>query len=94
MQRIFSVPVTAIVQVPPLAGTNIGLTQTRVRIVFLTHGGIVLAAPTSIVFISGAADAAHINPPHTNQQRVDSFLRQNDIQGLPVATVNTETTRV
>ena len=50
-----------------LTGTDIGLTQTRVRIILLTHGGVVLAAPTSVVFIAGAGHTSHINPPHTNQ---------------------------
>ena len=67
MQRILSIPVAIIVQVPALTGANIGLAQTRVRVIFFTHSRIVLAAPTSIVFIAGAADTAHINSPHTHQ---------------------------
>ena len=39
VQRILRVPVTVIVQVPALTGTNIGLAQTRVRVIFLAHRG-------------------------------------------------------
>ena len=39
VQRILRIPVTAIVQVPALTGTNIGLAQPGVWVIRLAHGG-------------------------------------------------------
>ena len=94
MQRILRIPVTVIIQVPPLTGTDVSLAQAGVRIICLTHGGVVLTAPASVVFGAGAADTTYVNPPDTNQQRVNGVLCQHDVQCLPVAAVHTETTGI
>ena len=37
VQRILRVPIAIVIQVPTLAGTDVGLAQARVRIILLTH---------------------------------------------------------
>lgn len=38
VQRILCIPLTIVVQVPTLTGTDIGLAQPGVRVILLTHG--------------------------------------------------------